>query len=221
MSAPQCCKKNLKLIFIILAVIGLVAAIEIYFDLFRPSAKQPQKIKVDGIYLTTTHDIKPFTLQATNGQAFTQDDLKGHWTFVFFGFTNCGMVCPTSLAALNDMYKMLGKELPAEQLPQIVMISVDPDRDTIERMKDYLASFNPHFLGARADIKETVALENQLHIAAAKITADGQGTQQYTINHTAEILVFNPKGQVQAYLSYPHVAKQMAEDYQQMMKATP
>jgi len=162
--------------------------------------------------------MNDFHLTDFNGKAFTNENLKGHWTMMFFGFTNCAMVCPTTMSALSGMYKQLQKELPQNQLPQVVMVSVDPDRDTQERMKDYVTSFNSQFKGVRADIAETVALEKQLHIVAAKIEVDGQGNNQYTVNHSAEILLFNPKGQVQAYLSYPHQAEQMAKDYSLIVK---
>ncbi|HSW69236.1 MAG TPA: SCO family protein [Gammaproteobacteria bacterium] len=210
-------RKNRKLIFIILAVIILVAAVEIYFG-FLQKREVANNVKIDGVFLAQTKEINDFQLMDGKGQPFNKSSLNGHWTMMFFGFTNCSMVCPTTMAALSEMYKKLEKDLPSAQLPQIVMVSVDPDRDTKKRMQTYVKSFNPNFIGVRANITETVALENQLHIAAAKIQADGAGKNRYTINHSAEILLFNPKGQLQAYLSYPHQAEQMAEDYKLIIK---
>jgi len=209
---------NKKLIFTIVAIIAVVATIEIYFG-FLQKNEVANNVKVNGVFLAETKKINDFHLTDFNGKAFTSENLKGHWTMMFFGFTNCAMVCPTTMSALSGMYKELQKELPANQLPQVVMVSVDPDRDTQDRMKDYVTSFNSAFKGVRAEITETVALEKQLHIVAAKIEVDGQGTNQYTINHSAEILLFNPKGEVQAYLSYPHQAEQMAKDYRLIIKA--
>ncbi len=209
--------KHSKLMLIIIIVIALVVSVELYFG-FLQRREVANNVKIDGVFLAQTREIKDFNLMGSNGKPFTKANLSGHWTMLFFGFTNCGMVCPTTMAALGDMYKQLEKELPADQMPQIVMISVDPDRDSVNRMKDYVSSFNPHFIGARANINETVALEKQLHIAAAKMQADGQGKNQYTINHSAEVLLVNPKGQLQAYLSYPHEAQQMAKDYKLIIK---
>lgn len=209
--------KNTKLILVILIVIALVVSIEMYFG-FLQRHEVANNVKIDGVFLAQTREINDFKLMASDGNSFTKENLKGHWTMMFFGFTNCGMVCPTTMAALGDMYKQLEKDLPLNQMPQIVMVSVDPDRDSVKRMKDYVSSFNSHFIGARAEIAETVALEKQLHIAAAKMQVDGQGKNQYTINHSAEILLFNPKGQLQAYLSYPHQADQMAKDYKLIIK---
>ncbi len=210
--------KNTKLIGAILAIVAVIAAVEIYFG-FLQHKEVANNVKIDGVFLAQTQKINDFQLSATNGKTFSKANLKGRWTMMFFGFTNCGMVCPTSMSALNSMYKLLEKDLPENQLPQVVMVSVDPDRDSMQRMQDYVKSFNPHFIGARADIAETVQLEKQLHIAAAKIEADGQGKNQYTINHSAEVLLFNPAGDVQAFLSYPHKAEQMAQDYKLILKS--
>ncbi|HSW92729.1 MAG TPA: SCO family protein [Gammaproteobacteria bacterium] len=218
MSNTKTSAKNKKIIFTLLAIIALVAAIEIYFGMLQRH-ETASNVKIDGIFLTSPKEINQFNLSASNGKPFTKNNLTGQWTMLFFGFTNCSMVCPTTMAALNDMYKLLEKDLPADKMPQIVMVSVDPDRDSVKRMKEYVTAFNPNFIGARADITETVALEKQLHIAAAKMQVDGAGKNHYTINHSAEILLFNPKGQLQAYLSFPHQAPQMAKDYQQIIKA--
>lgn len=217
MSKTAVSQKNKKVISIILVVIALVASIEIYFG-FLQKHEVANNVKIDGVFLAQTKGIENFNLTSSDGKPFTKDNLNGHWTMMFFGFTNCGMVCPTTMAALGEMYKQLEKDLPANQLPQVVMISVDPDRDSQQRMKEYVTSFNPKFIGARADIAETVALEKQLHIAAAKMQVDGQGKNQYTINHSAEVLLFNPKGQLQAYLAYPHQAPQMVKDYKLIIK---
>jgi len=209
--------KNKKFISIILAVIVLVSAIEIYFS-FLQRHEVANNVKINGVFLAQTKEINDFHLM-TDGKSFSKENLNGHWTMMFFGFTNCGMVCPTTMAALGNMYKQLEKDLPANQMPHVVMVSVDPDRDSQQKMKEYVTTFNPNFIGARADIAETVALEKQLHIAAAKMQVDGQDKNQYTINHSAEILLFNPKGQLQAYLSYPHQPEQMVKDYKLIIKS--
>jgi len=210
------CNKTMGLFLItMVVVVGLV----LYFGIFQTGNKSQtaQTIKIDGIYLPTPKEINDFTLADTQGNTFTKANLKGHWTLMFFGFTNCALVCPTTMAAVNKMYQALQSELPADKMPKIVMVSVDPDRDTVARMKSYVTSFNPNFLGARAGIKEITALEKQLNIVAVKIQTDGKGKNHYTIDHSAEILVFNPNGQLQAYLSYPHKAEQMVQDYKLML----
>ena len=197
-----------RAVFLILLVFVIAANI-FYFS----RSKQTSAIKIDGVYLTKPTDIADFQLTDNKGKIFTKTNLTGHWTFLFFGFTNCGMVCPTTMAALNNMHKILEKDLPQDQLPQVVLVSVDPERDTTQRINEYVKAFNPHFIGARGDMAATTALEKQLHIISVKMLADGQGKNHYTINHSAEIMLFNPSAKLQAFLSYPHQAEQMANDY--------
>jgi protein SCO1/2 len=210
-------KSNAKVLTIILAVFIFITATTLY-PLIKGSMHHTQPIKIDGVYLSAAKEINDFNLQDTSGQPYTKKDLQGHWTLMFFGFTNCGMVCPLTMTALRNMYDNLQTILPANQLPEIRMVSVDPDRDSLPRLKEYVTTFNPKFQGARAEMPEIAALEKQLHLVSVKMQATGQGKDQYTINHSAEIMVFNPEGKLQAFLAYPHTADQMANDYQIILK---
>ncbi len=209
-------KRHAKVIAIILIDILIIASLIIYFGVIRPN--HSANIKINGVFIDSPNAIADFKFINNKGKVFNKDSLKGHWTMMFFGFTNCAMVCPTTMDSLNKMYKMLQKDLPADKLPQIVFVSVDPDRDTIERLDDYMKAFNKNFIGIRAEIPETIALEKQFHIAAAKMEVDGEGANHYTINHSAEILLLNPNAQVQAYFSYPHEPEKMATDYKLILK---
>jgi protein SCO1/2 len=207
-----------KLIFILLTMAAILATVIVSFGVIRHQQRvyDVKNIKIDGFFLPTPKEISNFKLTTNQGKIFTKDDLKGHMTLMFFGFTNCRYVCPTTLATLNKMYQILEKELPANQLPQMIMVSVDPERDSVEKMNSYVNSFNPHIIGARSDTKQILALAKQLNIVAIKVQ-EGPGKNDYYMDHSAEILVFNPEGQLQAYLSYPHKVKQMIEDYKSML----
>lgn len=213
-------KKNNRLIVIVLLGAVLFTALVLYFGMLRPHFRYQdlKNVKIDGVFLPTPQEVADFNLTDNTGKPFSKENLKGHWTMMFFGFTNCGMVCPTTMAALNKMYVTLQSELPAQKLPQVVLVSVDPANDSVERMNSYVKSFNPSFMGARTGEAETVILEKQMHIAAAKMQAEGQGKDRYTINHTAEILVINPEAKLQAFLSYPHQPEQMVKDYKLILK---
>jgi len=219
MSVPSR-KHHVKLALIILSLFVGVAGFVLYFGVVRPYQQlhSAHAVTIDGVVLDSPQSVTDFHLTDHNGNSFSKKNLKGQWTLLFFGFTNCGMVCPTTLAALNNMYHILQRELPDNELPQVVMISVDPERDSVERMKEYIAAFNPHFIGARGETAEINALEKQLHIVAVKMQAEGQSQNQYTINHSAEIMLFNPEGMLQAFLSYPHKAEQMAKDYKAVLQ---
>jgi protein SCO1/2 len=209
-------KSHKKLITVILSVLIGVAAVAMYFAVSHK--REPVTVaQIDGVFLPTPKDISDFKLTDNAGQAFTKESLKGHWTLMFFGFTNCGMVCPTTMSALNKMYTTLAMDVPRDQMPQVVMVSVDPDRDSVQRMNEYVTSFNPHFIGARAQMPQIESLEKELHLVAVKMDVEGQGKDNYTINHSAEILVFNPNGQLQAFMSSPHKPEQMVKDVKSML----
>ncbi len=212
--------RNCKLASLILISIFIIAGLILYFGVMKSSrSHRMDTIKINGTILMPPQPLSAFTFTDQAGKLFTKDSMKGHWTMMFFGFTNCGMVCPTSMAALSQTYRLLQNELPDKQLPLVVFVTVDPDRDTATKMKAYINAFNPHFIGVRADITETVALEKQLHIAAAKIEADGKGKNHYTIEHTADILLFNPDAELQAIFSFPPKPEQLAKDYKQLLMA--
>jgi protein SCO1/2 len=217
MSNPRKPLSHTRLITIIVGLIILMMATAVY-TITRHNYAAGQHVKVDGLYITPAQEIKDFALTDTSESPYGKQNLRGHWTMMFFGFTNCGMVCPLTMTALKQMYATLEKDLPAAELPDIVMVSVDPERDSLDRMKEYVTEFNPRFRGARAEMPEIEALEKQLHLVSIKLKADGQGPGHYTINHSAEIMVFNPDGKLQAFLAYPHVAEQMADDYRTIIR---
>jgi protein SCO1 len=208
-------RSHTKLVTIILLSLAVIVAFVIYFGIVKNLPSRAE-VKIDGVVLTTSKPIIDFQLTDNTGKPFTKANLKGHWTMMFFGFTNCGMVCPTTMASLNSMYKTLQKELPDSRLPNVVMVTVDPERDTIERMNEYVTTFNPNFVGARADMPMITALEKELHLVAVKMQA-GEGKNQYTINHSSEIMVFNPAGELQAFMSYPHEPLKMVQDYKKIL----
>jgi protein SCO1/2 len=174
------------------------------------SFARADNIKIDGLYLTEPTEIADFSLINNQGKTFNKESMKGRWTMLFFGFVHCPMVCPATMAELDKMYKVLQNELPKDKLPQVVLISVDPERDTVSQLNEYVKTFNPNFIGARGDLSATESLEKQLHILAVKMHTE---RKNYTVNHSAEILLFNPDVKLQALLSYPHHAEQMIKDY--------
>lgn len=212
-------KNHRKTIVTVIMTMAIFVSIIIYFGLIKPAQHPHLKdVKIDGIVLIPTKDISDFQLTDSQGKIFTKDSLKNHWTMMFFGFSNCGMVCPSTMAALNKMYLTLQKQLPDNQLPNIVMVSVDPERDTVTKMNNYVTMFNSHFLGARGEAAETVRLEKEFHIVAVRIQ-QGNDKNNYYFDHSAEILLINPDAKIQAYLSYPHTPEQMVKDYKSVLSA--
>lgn len=199
--------------------VAVLSILFIYMGVFdkKPATYIPKEVKINGVFLAESKTIQDFQFTDHKGRQFSKNNLLGHWTLMFFGFTNCGYVCPTTMAELNKMYHTLKSELPHNKLPQIVWVTVDPERDSMSKMNDYINAFNSEFIGARAPLKETEALLTQLHITAIKIVADDKAKDQYVVNHSAEILLFNPRGKVQAYLSFPPKSAQLVKDYKTIL----
>jgi protein SCO1/2 len=212
-------KSHKKIIFGLVLFVAVLSILFIYMGLFdkKPITYIPKEVKINGVFLGESKTIQDFQLTDHKGRPFSKNNLMGHWTMMFFGFTNCGYVCPTTMTELNKMYHTLKLELPHDKLPQIVLVTVDPERDSMTKMNDYINAFNADFIGARTEIKETEAFEKQLHVMAVKIEADDKAKDQYMVNHSAEILLFNPKGEVQAYLSFPHKTDQLVKDYKTIL----
>jgi protein SCO1/2 len=130
----------------------------------------------------------PFRLTSQEGKAFTDEDLKGNPFLVFFGFTHCPEVCPTTLHDLSQDLEALGRD--ADKL-RVAFISVDPAQDTPELMKTYLSSFDPRIVGLTGTEEEIAAVAKAYKIYYRKVPTDSG----YTMDHTASIFLMDGKGE--------------------------
>jgi protein SCO1/2 len=131
----------------------------------------------------------PFTLVDQNGRTVTDKDLRGHPFLVFFGFTHCPDVCPTSLFEISEV---LGKLGPDAQKVSALFVSIDPERDTPAAMKDYLSSFNPHLVGLTGDPTAIAAVAKEYRVYVKKVPLDDKG--DYTMDHTALVYLMDKEG---------------------------
>lgn len=223
MSVPK--KSNGALIAVLLLFVLAVMAGTIFYnghkskEELQASYDIPQSVKIDGTILNKGREIKPFSLTNSEGKPFTEQSFKGHWNMVFFGFTNCAYVCPTSLAALNQMYLKLSKDLPKDQLPAVYFVSVDPERDSINRVKSFVNQYNNHFIGARGTMAETKALAAQMSAVFVKVQAEGGDKNQYIVNHSANVMLVDPAGNLRAIFSFPHKGQRLASDYENILRS--
>ena len=141
--------------------------------------------------------IAPFNLKNSDGTNFTLAQLQGHWSLLSFGFTTCPDICPTTLTELNAVFGIL--KLPSFQAAaaQVVFVSIDPERDTLESLASYVGHYNPAFIAATGDIPALTALTTNVGAVFEK-EPNGPGTQDYTMAHTASIFLINPQGQLAA-----------------------
>ncbi|EKD91698.1 MAG: SCO1/SenC family protein [uncultured bacterium] len=214
--------KNTRLSLILLFFIALIVAGTFFYKIQHPATGASkdfalhQSVKIDGTVLNKPRDISAFILTTGNNQPFTNQNLKQHWTLMFFGFTNCPYACPVTLAALNKTVIALRAQLPSHLVPQVVMVSVDPERDTAAKMKQYTSVFNKNFIGARANPIMTKQLADQLDVVYSK-QVEPNGS--YTVNHSAEVMLIDPNGKLRAFFAYPHTATVMAHDYEMIISS--
>jgi protein SCO1 len=154
------------------------------------------------------------SLPDQNGQLRTLADFKGKLTVVFFGFTQCPDVCPTTMAELAQVKKALGAD--GERV-QGVFITVDPERDTPELLKAYLGSFDPSFIGLRGTPEQTAATAKDFKVFYAKVPGKTEGS--YTMDHTAGSYIFDTSGKLRLFTRYGSGADALAADLKTLLAA--
>lgn len=167
-----------------------------------------------GTWLDNPRPISSFAFKGTDNKPFTNFELQGRWTMLFFGFTSCPSVCPTTMGELAKMYRDL-EDMGVKSMPNVVLVSLDPARDNSEKLSQYVKAFNPNFMGASGDDEDSVkSIAKEMGIAYAKIDArDVQRPEDYTIEHTGTVMLVNPRGQLTAFFTSPLKAQFLAEDY--------
>lgn len=157
-----------------------------------------------GTALSEPRPLADFALVDQQGSAFTRDNLKGRWTLLFAGFTNCPDICPTTLAQLGQ----LQTELADERL-QVLFLTVDPNRDTPERIAAYLAHFGRGLVGATGTAAQVESFAGQLGLAHVRIPGPGDS---YTVDHSAALVLIDPRARIAGYFTPPHNTNALAAD---------
>jgi protein SCO1/2 len=153
----------------------------------------------------------PFQLTDQHGKAITDKSLRGKPTLIFFGYTHCPDVCPTSLFEMSEVLRAMGKD--ADKV-NAVFISVDPERDTPATMKDYLSSFDPHLEGLSGDPAETAKVITSYRVYAKKVpTKDGD----YTMDHTALIYLMDRDGRFVSPFNLKRTPEEAAAELKQYL----
>lgn len=174
------------------------------------SPPQPPQLK-QGTLLPSAKAIADFQLTDQHGKPFTRNNLVGKWSFAFFGYTHCPDVCPTSLSMLAQVMKKLEQNDNLDTKPQVVFVSVDPERDTPELLAQYLPYFNPDFIGVTGDPQQLLLLTRQLGIMYGK--APGDDADDYLVDHSASIILFDPDGNFLALFGMPHDPDLIAQEF--------
>ena len=142
-----------------------------------------------------------FNLKDVNNELITEKSFQKPLTAIFFGFTNCPDVCPTTLATLNETYSKL-KDSEKENL-QIIMVSLDPERDTVDKLDQYMPYFNAEFVGVTGNKHFIKRFTAEINIAYNQVPLGGD---DYTVDHSSQIVLVNPNGHYHGFFKSPHSA---------------
>lgn len=193
-------------------LVGVAAAISgILASAMLVTPKAP--VMKSATLLKTPRPIAEFSLLDQDGQAAGTDSIKGQWTVLFAGFTHCPNICPATLSLLGATLKQVD---PAPR-PQVVLLSVDPERDTPQRLKSYLAQFDPHFKGLTGDEQKIATVRSSLGLIAEK--TPGASPDSYTVDHSAALVLINPRGEVAGYITPPFDPAVVAHDLRKLMQS--
>ena len=192
---------------------GAVAALAVPLlagcDRLAPAAGKPS---FHGVDITGAEYARQLALPDQNGTLRTLADFNGKVTVVFFGFTQCPDVCPTTMAELAQVKKALGKD--GERV-QGVFVSVDPERDTPELLKSYVGSFDPTFVALRGTPEQTAATAKEFKVFYAKVPGKTEGS--YSVDHTAGSYVFDTRGKVRLFVRYGGGADALTADLKALL----
>ena len=166
----------------------------------QPVVMNDQELRANGaIVLNTPRVFSDFELLDHHGEVFSKEQLKGKWSMIFFGFTQCPDICPTTLATLNQTYSKL-KETEKDNL-QILMVSLDAERDTVEKLAQYMPYFNSDFIGVTGNKHLIRRFTAEINVAYNKVPLEGE---DYTVDHSTQIVLINPKGDYHGFFRGPH-----------------
>ena len=173
--------------------------------------RKPQFNAVD---LTGADYAKDFQLPDTDGKVRRLQDFKGKAVVVFFGYTQCPDVCPTTMADIAQAKKLLGAD---GAKVQGIFITIDPERDTPELLKAYVANFGPDFVALRGTPEQTAAVAKDFKVYYKKVEGKAPGT--YTMDHSAASFVNDPEGRLRLYARYGAGPQVLADDLKQLLQA--
>jgi len=196
------------------AIVAALAGMLLSRSLVQPAAQAPALAV--GTWLEPGRPLPDFMLVDQAGNAFGSERLRGQWSVLFFGFTSCPDICPTTLTTLGSFEKSL-QDLPTANRPQVVFVSVDPQRDTPERVDAYVKFFSPTIRGITGTPDGIAALAGALHVPYA-VTALPDGN--YTVDHSSALFLVDPEGALRAVFSAPHDASKLAADFRQVVGRT-
>jgi len=193
--------------------IALLAVLMFYIGLQLGTLYQRETLEnLSATVLPEPWTVEPFKLIDQDGQPFTADNLRAQWDFLFFGYTHCPDVCPTTLAMLSRVYNRLAARPKLQARTRVLFVSVDPARDTPEQLKGFVSYFGPEFLGVTGSEAEIEKVTSQLNIYYQR-HAPPEGSEDYAVDHSASLLVADPQGRIRAVFAGVYDPAAVAADF--------
>nr|WP_306663319.1 SCO family protein [Saccharophagus degradans] len=183
--------------------------------ILQPRILSDQQLRANGaIEFDTARIIRDFKLVDQNNQPYTLDALKGKWTLIYFGFTHCPDICPTTLMQLSKVVNSLEPEIKANT--QVLMVTADPARDTPEKLKIYIEHFNKDFNAITGEFLAVKRLAGDLNVAFNKVMLDNG---DYTIDHSGNLILINPHGHYHGFFKPPFELAKLKLTYQSIVSS--
>ncbi|WHI44796.1 SCO family protein [Microbulbifer sp. VAAF005] len=192
-------KRGIRITVIVLLVLILAVLAGFIHKLGQPRIITDEELRINGtVKLQRPRIIEDIQLLSDDSRDFYTKDFQGKWTLVFFGFTHCPDICPTTLSTLNNFYKTLDESTRAST--DVVLVSVDPSRDKPELLGQYVRYFNSEFRGITGDFFKLKKFATQLNVPFNKVSLAEGG---YTIDHGSQVVLINPRGHYHAFFKAP------------------
>jgi protein SCO1/2 len=203
--------------FILLAALTAVISVAAGAGLWQLRREGPPDMTEALLILPEPRTVADFELVDQNGDDFSIERLRGQWSLLFFGFSYCPDVCPSALFDLQQVHEALNGQGQPQSPHQVVFVSVDPERDTPERLKDYTAYFHPDFVAVTGSNEQLAPLTMQLGVAY-RIEPHEPGSLNYSVDHSASIMLIDPAGRLHGVFPAPHDPAKMVHDMKSVLQ---
>lgn len=198
-------------VFILL--ISICAGIALYF-IYWPASHRPVTGDLQGVLRPEARELTAFNLVDQNNRPFELDRFAGNWSFVFFGYTYCPDICPTTLSKLVAVFSQLENQAEPESSLKAFFISVDPQRDKPEVLEGYMNYFNAAFIGVTAEKEQLDSFARQF--GAGYVIEPERAPGDYLVSHTSSIFLVGPEKRLLAHFSPPHDPETIVEQFRQI-----
>ena len=202
--------RTLRLLAFSIALVALGAGIGTW------SARwyRPQPESIEGLMWPNPKQLRTFQAIDQEGREFGVEQLRGKWSFVFFGYTHCPDVCPVTLAVLGRVQSALDSDVPAGAPVQTVFVSVDPARDTPDQLAQYVRHFHERFIGLGGTLEQVQGLTAQLGIAFYHDAPAPDGS--YLVDHSASVFLLDPEARLVSIFPAPQDADRILAKFRQI-----